>query len=64
MKAVGFDVLEYGFLFLFRFLFLVLRPGQETSSSIERMYENYDRQNVAGQISNNDMCVGDDIDVP
>lgn len=76
MKAVAFDGLEYLFFFLlfslfFLFLlffiffifFIFVDLVKRLRVRLEIMYENYDRQNIAGHISNNDICVGDDIDV-
>lgn len=57
------------FLFLFWIFFFILFSSLTWTRNIEFDWkecprENYDRQNVAGQISNNDICVGDDVDVP
>lgn len=54
MKAVAFDGLEN----LFFFLLFLVDLVQRLRVRLERMYENYDRQNVAGHISNTLMiCV-------
>lgn len=68
MKPTAFDGLEYIFIFILD-LFFILFSSLIWTRNIEFDWkecprENYDRQNVAGHISNNDICVGDDVDVP